>query len=91
MREGKRDEVQGQDDFLINCIFKGVLGIFLQCTLQLISNVLLLEECACAAVGTRPRSDHTRFRTVRGLGGGGWRQKSLVRKTPGAGNTHFFL
>lgn len=76
----EREEVRGLGQRLINCIFKGALGIFLQCTLQLISSVLPLEECACTAAGTRPRSDHTGSWTVRGLGGGGWRPEEPAQK-----------
>lgn len=43
-----REEEQGWDDYLINCCFKGIVGIFLQCTPLLISNLLPWEEFARA-------------------------------------------
>lgn len=52
----KRGEVQDWDDYQIKCCLRRVWGIFLQCTQQLILNLLQWEECACAATGTRLRS-----------------------------------
>lgn len=96
-RQNERGSVQSWDDYLINCTFKGVVGIFLQCTPQLISNLLPWEEFLRTATSTHLRSHRLRgfgllsgdWERRGGEGRGGWRKKRLPRKTLGAGNTAF--
>lgn len=62
--------MQGLDDYLINCSFEGVLGTFLQCIQQLISNPLAWEECECTPTDTRLTSQTWRPSGCQGTGRG---------------------